>query len=152
MAAANQDTTRPQNTRAIMSFLREHAPFSSMDDTHLAHFAEHATLSFYADGDVVLSPEDGQAKQFYVVKQGRIRGERQHKTEERTETTFEISQGECFPLAALVGERPTRTLHRAAGDTFCLSIEKKDFVTLISERSEERRVGKECRSRWSRDH
>ncbi|HBM50503.1 MAG TPA: cyclic nucleotide-binding protein, partial [Marinobacter sp.] len=67
------------------------------------------------------------------VKQGRIRGERQHKTEERTETTFEISQGECFPLAALVGERPTRTLHRAAGDTFCLSIEKKDFVTLISE-------------------
>ena len=133
MAAANQDTTRPQNTRAIMSFLREHAPFSSMDDTHLAHFAEHATLSFYADGDVVLSPEDGQAKRFYVVKQGRIRGERQHKTEERTETTFEISQGECFPLAALVGERPTRTLHRAAGDTFCLSIEKKDFVTLISE-------------------
>src|SRR5690554_4990519 len=100
MAAANQDTTRPQNTRAIMSFLREHAPFSSMDDTHLAHFAEHATLSFYADGDVVLSPEDGQAKQFYVVKQGRIRGERQHKTE----------------------------------------------------RSEERRVGKECRSRWSPYH
>ena len=39
MAAASQDSTRPQNTRAIMSFLREHAPFSSMDDNHLAHFA-----------------------------------------------------------------------------------------------------------------
>src|SRR5690606_20066300 len=56
MSAANPDTTRPQNTRAIMSFLREHAPFSNMDDTHLAHFAEHATLSFYADGEEVLSP------------------------------------------------------------------------------------------------
>ena len=133
MAAANQDTTRPQNTRAIMSFLREHAPFSSMDDTHLAHFAEHATLRFYADGDEVLSPDDGVVKRFYVVKQGRIRGERHNEKEDRAETTFEISQGECFPLAALIGERPTRTLHRASGDTFCLSIEQNAFITLFSE-------------------
>ncbi len=48
------------------------------------------------------------------------------------ETTFEISQGECFPLAALIGERPTRTLHRASGDTFCLSIEHDTFVILFS--------------------
>lgn len=133
MAAAQHDPTRPQNTRAIMAFLREHAPFSSMDDTHLAHFSEHATLRFFADGDVVLSPEDGPVKRFYVVKQGRIQGERHNEKEGRTDTTFEISQGECFPLAALIGERPTRTLHRAAGDTFCLSIEHKPFVTLFSE-------------------
>src|SRR5690554_7373435 len=133
MAAANQDTPRPQNTRAIMTFLREHAPFSSMDDTHLAHFAEHATLRFYADEDVVLSPDDGVVRRFYIVKQGRIRGERHNEKEDRAETTFEISQGECFPLAALIGERPTRTLHRASGDTFCLSIEQKAFITLFSE-------------------
>ncbi len=133
MAAENQDNTRPQNTRAIMTFLREHAPFSSMDDSHLAHFAEHASLRFYADGDQVLCPEDGPVRQFFVVKQGRIRGERHNEAEDRTETTFEISQGECFPLAALIGERPTRTLHRAAGDTFCLSIDHDAFVTLFSE-------------------
>src|SRR5690554_8116135 len=104
MAAANQDTTRPQNTRAIMSFLREHAPFSSMDDTHLAHLAEHATLSIYADGDLVLSPEDGQAKQFYVGRPGRIRGERHHKTEERTRTPWQISHGECLPAARPRGQ------------------------------------------------
>lgn len=133
MVAASTDTPRPQNTRAIMMFLREHAPFSSMDDTHLAHFAEHASLRFYADGDIVLSPEDGPVQRFYVVKQGRIRGERHNEKEDKTETTFEISQGECFPLAALVGERPTRTLHRASGDTFCLSIEHEAFVTLLAE-------------------
>ncbi|MDO6443977.1 MULTISPECIES: putative nucleotidyltransferase substrate binding domain-containing protein [unclassified Marinobacter] len=133
MAAANQDTTRPQNTRSIMGFLQAHAPFSNMDDDHLAHFAEHATLRFYADGDVVLSAEDGIVNRFYVVKQGRIRGERHNEKAEKTETTFEISQGECFPLAAIIGERPTRTLHRATGDTFCLSIEQNTFVTLISE-------------------
>lgn len=133
MVAASQDTPRPQNTRAIMTFLREHAPFSSMDDTHLAHFAEHASLRFYANDDVVLSPEDGPVRRFYIVKQGRIRGERHNEKDDKTETTFEISQGECFPLAALIGERPTRTLHRAAGDTFCLSIEHDAFVTLFSD-------------------
>ncbi|MFC4241579.1 putative nucleotidyltransferase substrate binding domain-containing protein [Marinobacter oulmenensis] len=133
MAAASQDSTRPQNTRAIMSFLREHAPFSNMDDNHLAHFAEHATLRFYADGDEVLKPDDGPVKRFYVVKQGRIKGERHNEKEDRAETTFSITQGECFPLAALISERPTRTLHRASGDTFCLSIEHEAFVTLFSE-------------------
>ncbi|MEQ9547269.1 MAG: putative nucleotidyltransferase substrate binding domain-containing protein [Marinobacter sp.] len=133
MVAASTDTPRPQNTRAIMMFLREHAPFSSMDDTHLAHFAEHASLRFYADHDIVLSPEEGPVQRFYVVKQGRIRGERHNEKDGKTDTTFEITQGECFPLAALVGERPTRTLHRAAGDTFCLSIEHDAFVTLLSE-------------------
>ncbi|NMT65417.1 putative nucleotidyltransferase substrate binding domain-containing protein [Marinobacter orientalis] len=133
MTAAPQDSERPQNTRAIMTFLREHSPFSNMDDSQLAHFAEHASLRFYADGDVVLSPEDGPVKRFYIVKQGRIRGERARDKDGETETTFEISQGECFPLAALIGERPTRTLHRACGDTFCLSIEHDTFVTLFSQ-------------------
>jgi CBS domain-containing protein len=132
-AAAPKDGPRPQNTRAIMGFLREHAPFSYMDDAYLAHFAEHASLRFYADGDVVLAPEDGTVTRLYVVKQGRIIGERLGNKSGEAETTFEISAGECFPLAALIGERPTYTLHRASGDTFCLSIENEPFVTLLSQ-------------------
>ncbi len=133
MTSTRQDSPHPQNIRAIMAFLREFAPFSSMDSPHLAHFAEQATLRFYADGDEVLSPDDGIANRFYVVKQGRICGERYNEKENRAETTFEIGLGECFPLAAIIGERPTRTLHRAAGDTFCLSIEQDTFVTLFSQ-------------------
>lgn len=133
MTADTPDTTLPQNTRAIMTFLREHAPFSNMDDPHLAHFAENAKLTFFSDGEEVLSPEGGVVKDFWVVKQGRIRGERYSEKDNRAETTFEISKGECFPLAALIGERPTRTLHRASGDTFCLSIGHQAFVTLFAE-------------------
>ncbi len=127
------DPQPPQNTRAIMGFLREHAPFSFMDEAHLAHFAEHAVLRFYADNDVVLSPDDGAVTEFQIVKQGRVRGERTNQKTGEPETTFEISQGECFPLAALIGERPTRTLHRASGDTFCLSLDHDSFVILFSE-------------------
>lgn len=133
MPETSQLSTRPQNTRAIMVFLQAHAPFSSMDDDHLAHFAEHATLQFFADGEEVLSPSSGVINTFYVVKQGRIRGERVNDKTDSPETTFEISQGECFPVAAIIGERPTRTLHRAVGDTFCLSIDQDAFITLISE-------------------
>ncbi len=124
---------RPQNIRATMAFLREHAPFSNMDDGDLALFAEHASLRYFGDGDTVLSPEDGPVKTFNVVKQGRIRGERINPSGGQPETTFEISQGECFPLAALIGERPTRTLHRASGDTFCLSLNYDSFVILFSQ-------------------
>lgn len=127
-----QDIHRPQNIRAIMTFLQEHPPFSGMDEVHLAHFAEHARLRFYGDNDIILSPDDGPARTFYVVKQGRIRGERDNTGDGVAETTFEISEGECFPLAALVGERPTRTLHRASGDTFCLSLDREHFVTLFA--------------------
>jgi len=133
MTADTPDSTLPQNTRAIMTFLREHAPFSNMDDPHLAHFAENAKLTFFSDGEEVLSPDGDVVKDFWVVKQGRIRGERFNEKDNRAETTFEISKGECFPLAALIGERPTRTLHRAAGDTFCLSIDHPAFVTLFAE-------------------
>ncbi|MCH8499618.1 MAG: DUF294 nucleotidyltransferase-like domain-containing protein [Marinobacter sp.] len=132
MAKAPTDP-RPQNTRAIMAFLQEHPPFSHMEDGHLAHFAEHAALRFYADGDVVLSPDDGPVTTFNVVKQGRIQGERINPKNGEPETTFEITRGECFPLAALIGERPTRTLHRAVGDTFCLVLRHPDFVKLFAE-------------------
>lgn len=125
--------TLPRNIRSIMIFLREHAPFSNMDDCHLALFAEHSTLVFFASDDVILSPDDGPATTFNVVKQGHVLGERANTQTDQIETTFEIGVGECFPLAALIGERPTRTLHRAARDTFCLSLDHDGFVTLFTE-------------------
>jgi CBS domain-containing protein len=69
---------------------------------------------------------------FYIVKQGRVVGERTHVGRQEAETTFEITAGECFPLAALLGERATRTEHRAAEDTFCLQLNKPAFIKLFA--------------------
>lgn len=124
------------NLRALTEFLRQHAPFSHMEAAHLALFVESSELHYFADGEVVIRPEDGIARRFFVVKQGHIRGERESARGGAAETTFEISQGECFPLAALIGERPTRTLHRAVGDTFCLSLERAAFVRLFTASAE----------------
>ncbi len=148
-----------QNIRALMSFLCGYSPFSQMETGHIALLLEHAALTFYADNDIILSPELGIVDHFYIVKQGHVRGER-HSIKGRSlingttldeaaadalaatgeqestpaDTTFEISPGECFPLAALVGERATRTVHRASGDTFCLKIPYKHFVTVFTQR------------------
>ncbi|UFQ97401.1 putative nucleotidyltransferase substrate binding domain-containing protein [Pseudomonas wenzhouensis] len=121
-----------QNIHGTMEFLHKFPPFNQMDTAHLAFLVEHCQLRFYAEGDSIIKPSDGPVEHFYIVKQGRVHGERPHSARRGTETTFEITAGECFPLAALIGERATRTEHLAAEDTFCLLLSKLAFVKLFA--------------------
>lgn len=121
-----------QNIHGTMEFLQKFPPFNQMDTAHLAFLVEHCQLRFYAEGDSIIKPCDGPVEHFYIVKQGRVHGERPHSARRGTETTFEITAGECFPLAALIGERATRTEHLAAEDTFCLLLAKHAFVKLFA--------------------
>ena len=121
-----------QNIHGTMEFLQKFPPFNQMDTAHLAFLVEHCQLRFYAEGDSIIKPSDGPVEHFYIVKQGRVHGERPHSARRGTETTFEITAGECFPLAALIGERATRTEHLAAEDTFCQLLSKLAFVKLFA--------------------
>ena len=107
-----------QNIHGTMEFLRKHPPFNQMESAHLAFLVEHCQLRFYAAGESILKPGDGPVQHFFIVKQGLVVGERPHSAKRGSETTFEIASGECFPLAALLGERATRTEHLAGEDTF----------------------------------
>jgi len=121
-----------QNIHGTMEFLRKFAPFKQMEPAHLALLVENCELRFYAEGDSIISPDDGTVQHFYIVKQGRVHGQRPHTAKRGTDTTFEVIVGECFPMAALMGERATRTGHFAAEDTFCLLLNKPAFVRLVS--------------------
>ncbi|MFV0454511.1 MAG: putative nucleotidyltransferase substrate binding domain-containing protein [Pseudomonas sp.] len=121
-----------QNVHGTMEFLRKHPPFNQMEQVHLAYLVENCQLRFYAEGECILSPDDGAVEHFYIIKQGRVHGQRPHTAKRGTETTFEVIVGECFPMAALMGERATRTAHLAAEDTFCLLLNKPAFVKLVS--------------------
>ncbi|MEO4048479.1 putative nucleotidyltransferase substrate binding domain-containing protein [Pseudomonas sp. CAU 1711] len=122
-----------QNIHGTMEFLRKYPPFNQMDNAQLAYLVEHCQLRFYATGESILSPADGPVQHFYIVKQGLVVGERPHSARRGSETTFEIAGGECFPLAALLGERATRTEHLAGEDTFCLLLGKDAFVRLFGQ-------------------
>ena len=121
-----------QNIQGTLEFLQKFPPFNQMDVAHLGYLVEHCQLRFYAAGDSIIKPSDGTVEHFYIVKQGRVHGERPHTAKRGTETTFEITTGECFPLAALIGERATRTEHLAAEDTFCLLLGKPAFIKLFA--------------------
>ncbi|MFC5699616.1 putative nucleotidyltransferase substrate binding domain-containing protein [Pseudomonas sp. GCM10022186] len=121
-----------QNIHGTMEFLQKHPPFNQMESAHLAFLVEHCLLRFYAAGESIIKPQDGPVEHFYIVKQGRVVGERPHSARRGTETTFEIASGECFPLAALLGERATRTEHLAGEDTFCLLLGKTAFIKLFA--------------------
>ncbi|MGH8380674.1 DUF294 nucleotidyltransferase-like domain-containing protein [Pseudomonas sp.] len=121
-----------QNIQGTLQFLQRFPPFNQMENAHLAFLVEQCQLRFYAANDSIIKPSDGPVEHFYVVKQGRVVGERQHVTRPGTETTFEITTGECFPLAALLGERATRTEHLAGEDTFCLQLNKAAFIRLFA--------------------
>ncbi|TDF82915.1 DUF294 nucleotidyltransferase-like domain-containing protein [Pseudomonas sp. H9] len=121
-----------QNIQGTLQFLQRFPPFNQMENAHLAFLVEQCQLRFYAANDSIIKPSDGPVEHFYIVKQGRVVGERQHVTRAGTETTFEITTGECFPLAALLGERATRTEHLAGEDTFCLQLNKAAFIRLFA--------------------
>ncbi|MDZ3994986.1 putative nucleotidyltransferase substrate binding domain-containing protein [Pseudomonas sp. Teo4] len=121
-----------QNIQGTLQFLQRFPPFNQMEHSHLAYLVEQCQLRFYAEGESILKPADGPVEHFYIVKQGRVVGERQHLVKPGVETTFEITSGECFPLAALLGERATRTEHLAGEDTFCLQLNKAAFIRLFS--------------------
>ncbi|WP_374979649.1 putative nucleotidyltransferase substrate binding domain-containing protein [Pseudomonas solani] len=121
-----------QNVHGTMEFLQKFPPFNQMESAHLAYLVENCLLRFYGRGESIIKPSDGPVEHFYIVKQGRVVGERPHSAKRGTETTFEITGGECFPLAALLGERATRTEHLAGEDTFCLLLAKPAFVRLFA--------------------
>ncbi|NIF26245.1 CBS domain-containing protein [Pantoea sp. Tr-811] len=121
-----------QNIQGTLQLLQRFAPFNQMEHSHLAYLVEQCQLRFYASGESIIKPADGPVEHFYIVKQGRVVGERQHLVKPGVETTFEITSGECFPLAALLGERATRTEHLAGEDTFCLQLNKAAFIRVFS--------------------
>lgn len=114
----------------VIDFLRRHAPFDRMEPAHLEFMAKRLKLGFYAKGSVITEPGNGPARRFYIIKQGRIRGETEAGGPSE-DSAWELVAGECFPIGALLARRPVRTLHRAVDDTFCFELERDDFDKLL---------------------
>ena len=112
-------------------FFAAHAPFDRMEPAHLLWMLEHMQLAYYAQGEVIVSPERGIVERFLVIKQGMVHGEQDvaHATEE--DTWLELAEGECFPLGALLAYRPVASVYRAGRDTFCYELPVADFHALL---------------------
>lgn len=76
--------------------------------------------AFYAPGESIIKPTDGPVEHFYIVKQGRVVGERPHTAKGGTETVFEITTGECFlSRRCWVSGRPAPSTSQAKTPSAC---------------------------------
>ena len=87
-----------QNIHGTMQFLQRFPPFNQMENTHLAYLVEQCQLRFYAPGESIIRPTDGPVEHFYIVKQGRVVGERTHEGREEAQTPSRSLLASVSPL------------------------------------------------------
>jgi len=114
-----------------LSFITKHAPFDRMEIPHVLWMVERLELGYYAKGEIIASPEQGPVTRFRIIKQGKVIGEQSVEQASEAETWLELSEGECFPLGALLANRRVAGLYRAGTDIFCYELPADDFRELI---------------------
>lgn len=114
-----------------LSFFAGHAPFDRMEPAHLLWMVERMRLAYYPGNEVIAAPEQGIVDRFLVIKQGMVQGEQHVADAGMADAWLELSEGECFPLGALLAHRPVASVYRAGQDTFCYELAAADFHTLL---------------------
>ena len=110
---------------ALKQLLGRYLPFSAMAPADLDFVINHASVAYYAPGEVVVSPSDGVPSHCVIVKQGRVQGKA-----ETGDVALDATVGDCFPVGALLAQRPVTLTYHAAGDTFCLLLPRANFEEL----------------------
>jgi len=101
-----------------------------MDRACLEWLVPKLTVVYFAPDAEVLAPEAGVPEFLYIIKQGGVLGfDREHAA---AVPNWRLSAGECFPLGALMGERPVTSVYRAAGDTFCYRLQALHLRDLLA--------------------
>jgi len=113
-------------------FLNENAPFDRFPKRLQRYFLEHCELRDYPAGALILKPADGRVADFYLIVSGRVDAERPGEGEEGIER-FSLEEGENFPMAAMIGQRATRTIYRAGTAVQCLALTREGFEHLLGE-------------------
>ncbi len=92
---------------------------------------ERMHLGYYAKGEVIVSPDQGVVDCLFVIKQGVVHGEQNVAKASDADTWLELTEGECFPLGALLANRSVASTYRAGTDTFCYELPAAAFSELI---------------------
>lgn len=116
--------------QATVEHLSQFAPFDQMAREHLLWMARKLTLGYFAKGEVILSPGQTDPVPFLIIKQGIVQGEQGIAQTQEDSAWLELHEGECFPLGALLADRPVTSVYRASSDVFCYALPAGDFLQL----------------------
>jgi CBS domain-containing protein len=116
----------PTIAAGLRQLLAAHAPFAAMSAADLDFVIENIEIAYYAPDEVVLAPSGAVPSHCMIVKQGRVQGEEP----DGQAIAFEAGVGDCFPVGALLAERPVTLTYRSVGDTFCMLLPRQRFMAL----------------------
>lgn len=129
MANASPDA---ETDRIAREFLSAHAPFDRFSARLRQFFLDHCELRRYEAGETLLDPGVGRVGYLHLIAGGRVHAERPGVGEAGVER-FELEAGDNFPMAALLGERATRTVYTAATAVVCLRLPRAAFKQLLAD-------------------
>ena len=116
----------PSLIASTVEDLRQNAPFDAMDLSTLQYIAARLSLKYFAKGETLLAPQDGVSKYFFIVQKGSVTG-MEDKARSADAWALTLTEGECFPVGALIARRPGVLTYMALQDTFCYQLALADF-------------------------
>ena len=116
----------PTILAGLRQLLAAHVPFAQMAAADLDFLVERLEVVYFADGEILLAA-GATATHFFILKQGRVEG---RQGDDAEAPAFEAGVGDCFPVGALLAERPVSLRYVAVGDTFCLRLTRDEFHEL----------------------
>ena len=121
----------PAILASLLQALRAHAPFTDMPERDVARAVASAQLQYFPPGEMILAPESSRPTSCWIITRGAVQGERR-VAGGGIAPAWELSEGEMFPLGALLSNRGVTSTYRAVGDTFCLVVPAAEFDGLVT--------------------
>ncbi len=116
---------------ATIAFLKKHAPFNKMTADALQHFATRAELVHYARDSVIVGPDSGDVRYFYLIESGKVLARQAGEVAVTEYSLLNLGPGESFPIGAVTARRPSTNIYTALEDTFCYQLPADEFMVLM---------------------
>lgn len=113
---------------AAQDFLDRHAPFDKLEPDARQFVANHVQLLKFPQGHRLAGPDTGRPEFLYIMVKGTVRAE---EGAESGGTSWTLSEGECFPIGALSGERPSTNIYQAMDEVVCYGLPAEYFPALV---------------------
>ena len=114
-----------------LAFLKNHAPFNKMKADALQCFAEKAQITFYPAGSLIVGPDSGNVRYFYLIESGKVQARQAGEVTVTEYSILSLGAGECFPIGAVTAGRPSTNSYTAVDDVFCYQLPAEDFMALL---------------------
>ncbi len=115
----------PTIIAATVAELRRHVPFDQMEAVSLSSLAAGMVLCYFAEGSVIVAPDDGVVDRVLIVQRGHVVAT--SPSSPTNEHPWTLVEGEMFPLDAMMASSPTVMTFRAATDVFCYQLSHSSF-------------------------